>query len=414
MKTSYPVRRHIDYGLFIVVFLTVCFGLVMLFSASMTEGFASENDPSHFVSKQLVFIAAGSLIAFITAVFIKIRIFDKLWLVIILYAISVILLLAVLIPSNPVFSGVRLGGASRWVNILGFRFQPTEVAKFSLVFCFAGYVSWVRRKREAGGLKKKTPAGQAFYDGFIDIVIPAAALLLLLALIVLEPHVSCIVIMLIMSFFLFISARIKARSWLTGLLILIMILALLAAIFVVVSPLLPEQVRSYVDFEYIKTRLDIFNDIDSVDEDTSFQTRQSINAIGSGGLFGVGFGSSVQKWGYLPMQYNDYVFSIIAEELGLAGALAVLILFSLYLILGVRIANRASDMFSMLIAFGYTVMIPVHAFLNIGVATNVVPPTGITLPFFSYGGTSTMIFIICAGLLLSVSKSGTAISRRRI
>ncbi len=347
MKTSYPVRRHIDYGLFIVVFLTVCFGLVMLFSASMTEGFASENDPSHFVSKQLVFIAAGSLIAFITAVFIKIRIFDKLWLVIILYAISVILLLAVLIPSNPVFSGVRLGGASRWVNILGFRFQPTEVAKFSLVFCFAGYVSWVRRKREAGGLKKKTPAGQAFYDGFIDIVIPAAALLLLLALIVLEPHVSCIVIMLIMSFFLFISARIKARSWLTGLLILIMILALLAAIFVVVSPLLPEQVRSYVDFEYIKTRLDIFNDIDSVDEDTSFQTRQSINAIGSGGLFGVGFGSSVQKWGYLPMQYNDYVFSIIAEELGLAGALAVLILFSLYLILGVRIANRASDMFSM-------------------------------------------------------------------
>jgi cell division protein FtsW len=203
-------------------------------------------------------------------------------------------------------------------------------------------------------------------------------------------------------------------SWLTGALIMILIIALVVAVFIAVRPLLPEKLQNYVDYEYVKTRLDIFSDIDSVDKDTSFQTRQSINAIGSGGIFGVGFGSSVQKWGYLPMQYNDYVFSIIAEELGLVGALSVLLLFSLYLILGVRIANRADSIYSMLIAFGYAVFIPVQAFLNIGVATNVVPPTGITLPFFSYGGTSSMIFVICVGFLLCVSRSGTTSRRRRI
>ncbi len=410
---SYPVRRHIDYGLFSVTFLMICFGFVMLFSASMTEGFASENDPAHFVSKQLLFIAGGAIVAIAVALFFRIRFFDRMWMVSALYLVTVFFLLAVFFPRNPILRGVNLGGATRWVSLLGFQFQPTEIAKFSLIFCFAGYVSWIRRKREEGGLKRRTRIGQAFYDGLFDIVIPALAILFWLGLILLEPHISCVVIMVIISIFLFISAKIRWRSWLTGLLILILILALLAAFFFAVRPLLPEKIQHYVDFDYVKTRLDIFNDIDSVDEDTSFQTRQSLNAIGSGGLFGVGFGSSVQKWGYLPMQYNDYVFSIIAEELGLVGAMAVLILFSLYLVLGVRIANRASDIHSMLIAFGYTIFIPVHAFLNIGVATNVIPPTGITLPFFSYGGSSTMIFVICVGFLLCVSKSGTVISRRR-
>ncbi|MDD2393416.1 MAG: FtsW/RodA/SpoVE family cell cycle protein [Eubacteriales bacterium] len=413
-EERFPVRRHMDFGLFIVVFLMICFGLVMLFSASMTEGFASENDPAHFVSKQLIFIAGGFFAAMIIANFIKIRFFDKIWMVILLYGATVFLLVAVFFPANPILRGVNLGGATRWVSLMGFRFQPTEVAKFSLVFCFAGYVSWVERKRDEGSFKRKTAFGQAFFNGFIDIALPGSAILIWLALIALEPHISCIVIMSIMIFFLFISAKIKPMSWLTGALIMILIIALVVAVFIAVRPLLPEKLQNYVDYEYVKTRLDIFSDIDSVDKDTSFQTRQSINAIGSGGIFGVGFGSSVQKWGYLPMQYNDYVFSIIAEELGLVGALSVLLLFSLYLILGVRIANRADSIYSMLIAFGYAVFIPVQAFLNIGVATNVVPPTGITLPFFSYGGTSSMIFVICVGFLLCVSRSGTTSRRRRI
>ncbi len=179
-------------------------------------------------------------------------------------------------------------------------------------------------------------------------------------------------------------------------------------------PVLPENIRHYVDFQYVLDRLAIFSGSSSVSEDDLFQTTQSLNAIGSGGLFGVGFGNSIQKWGYLPMQYNDYIFSIIAEELGLIGASLVLLLFSVFLILGVRIAGKAATIHACLISFGYTMLIAVQAFLNIGVATKAIPPTGITLPFFSYGGTSTLFFFIAIGLLLCVSKSGIRMKRDRM
>lgn len=416
IPAKYTRKKHIDLALFIVIFAMVCFGFVMLFSASMTEGFASENDPMHFITKHFAFTAAGALLALFIAVLIPVRWFDRLWMVIMLYAVTTVLLILILlsdyIPANPIIDAISLNGASRWLSILGLQFQPTEVAKFSMIFCFAGYISWAGKKRSAHELHRKTAIGQAFFDGLINIVIPASAIGLWFFLIILEPHVSCIVILAILAVFLFLSAGLSLKSWLTGILILLIILLVLIAVFTVVQPLLPESVQNYVDFDYVKTRLAIFNDIDSVDSDASFQTRQSINAIGSGGLFGVGFGDSVQKWGYLPMQYNDYVFSIIAEELGFIGATAVLLLFSLYLLLGVRVANMASNVHSTLIAFGFALLIPVQAFLNIGVATNVVPPTGITLPFFSYGGTSTLIFIVCTGFLLCVSKSGVKSKRR--
>ncbi|MHB8964178.1 MAG: FtsW/RodA/SpoVE family cell cycle protein, partial [Saccharofermentanales bacterium] len=394
----------------------ICFGFVMLFSASMTEGFASENNPMHFITKHLTFSAAGAAAALLIAVLVPIRFFDRLWMVIFMYAATTVLLVVILlsdyIPANPVIDAISLNGASRWISLFGFQFQPTEIAKFSMVFCYAGYISWAGKRRRDRGHDTGAGAGQVFRDGFIDIALPAIAIGVWFVLIVLEPHISCIVILTILAFFMFVSAGIPLKSWLTGILILLLIAAILVAVFLVIQPLLPESIRNYVDFDYVKTRLAIFNDIESVDSDASFQTKQSINAIGSGGLFGVGFGGSVQKWGYLPMQYNDYVFSIIAEELGFIGAAVLLLLFSLYLVLGVGIANRASNIHATMIAFGFALLIPIQAFLNIGVATNVVPPTGITLPFFSYGGTSTMIFIVCAGFLLCVSKSGVK-SRRR-
>ncbi len=400
------VRRHIDLALFLIVFSMICYGFVMLFSASMTEGFASENVPLHFIGKHLTFTALGTVIALLVGIVIPIRFFDRFWMTVLMYLGATFLMLAVYFPSNPILRGISLNGANRWISIMGVQFQPTEIAKFALVFCFAGYTSWAGRRRASGGFRRKTALGQAFYDGWIDIALPALLIVFWMALILLEPHISCIVILSLLSFFLFISAGIPWRSWLTGLLILLVIALVIAAVFAAILPMLPDSVRHYVDYDYVMQRLSIFNDIDSVDPDASFQTRQSISAIGSGGLFGVGFGESIQKWGYLPMQYNDYVFSIIAEELGLLGAAAVLLLFALYLIMGIRIAGRAAGHFAPLVAFGYAVLIPIQAFLNIGVAANVIPPTGITLPFFSYGGTSTLIFIVCVGFLLSVSKSG--------
>ena len=409
---KYSRIKRMDGGLIIVLFLMVCFGMVMLFSASMTEGFATQGNPAYFIQKQGAFTLVGILIALFIAALIPIRKFDSIVLVILLYAATTILLAAIFIKSaNPVIYGINLNGARRWVRVFGFQFQPSEMAKIALIFCFAGYTSWVKRKRAAGGLVARKKWTKAWNDGFFDIIIPMIAIGIWGILILMQPHVSCLVIIVLMTLFLFITARIPARSWVTGLVILltgglVLILVIMAAL-----PLLPENVRHYVDFNYVLERIAIFNDSSTVSEAALFQTTQSLNAIGSGGIFGVGIGNSIQKWGYLPMQYNDYIFSIIAEELGLIGAFSVLLLFSVFLILGVRIAGKAATLHGCVIAFGYTLLITVQAFLNIGVATKAIPPTGITLPFFSYGGTSTLFFFIAIGLLLSVSKSGIRMKR---
>lgn len=412
--SSYPKKRSIDYGLFLIVFTLICYGGVMLFSASMTTGFATENNPEHFISKHLIFTAVGSIIGLFIAIVIPIKFFDRLWMSIFLYGFTSVILIAVLIKSdNSSVTGVNIGGATRWLNFFGLSFQPTEIAKFALVFCYAGYVSWLSKRRAKGKLIRKNVISQAFFDGFIDIVLPSLLILVWLLIILFQPHISCIVIMVMMSSFMFFASGIKWKSWLTGIFLLLIIIALIFSIVLVLKPMLPEQIQNFVNFDYVKTRLNIFTDIDSVDADASFQTRQSINAIGSGGIFGVGFGSSIQKWGYLPMQYNDYIFSVIAEELGLLGAGTVLILFTAYLIMGVNVAKKAANIHGMLIAFGFSIYITIQAFLNIAVATDLIPPTGITLPFFSYGGTSTVIFILCVGFLLCVSKSGITTKLRR-
>lgn len=408
---KYSRPKRMDAGLMLVVFFLVCFGMVMLFSASMTEGFASEGNPLHFIQKQGFFTLAGILLALFIAGVIPIRFFDNIKLVVLVYFAATFLLLAIFIPYNPIIRGVNLNGARRWVYILGLQFQPTELAKVALVFCLAGYTSWVKRSREAGKLQKRTENGQFWFDGFMDIVLPACAIGVWVILIVLQPHISCLVIMGTLTLFLFICAKIPARSWVSGCMIMLVILVVLVLLLMAVAPVLPESVRNYVDFNYVLKRLAIFNNPDAVDKDDALQTIQSLNAIGSGGITGVGFGASIQKWGYLPMQYNDYVFSIIAEELGFVGGTILLLLFSLYLILGVRVASKAATIHGCLIAFGYSVLISLQAYLNIGVATNAIPPTGITLPFFSYGGTSTTIFFIGIGLLLCVSKSGVRMKK---
>ena len=413
-----PVRfsrnKQMDAGLIIVVFLMICFGMVMLFSASMTEGFASEGDPMFFIQKQGLFTIAGILAAIFIAAFIPIRKFDNIVVVIILFLLATLLIAAIFIPkNNPIIYGVKLNGARRWVSIFGFQFQPTELAKIALVFCFAGYTSWVKRRRAAGGLVARRRYLQAWYDGVLDLVIPVAAIAVWMVMIVLQPHVSCLVIMALLSLFLFLSAKIPLRSWTTGITMLLLIGGVLILILMAVFPVLPENIKHYVDFKYVLERLDIFSGSAEASEAAKYQTTQSLNAIGSGGIFGVGIGNSIQKWGYLPMQYNDYIFSIIAEELGLIGACSVMLLFIIYMIMGVRVSGKAATIHGCLIAFGYTMLITIQAFLNIGVATKAIPPTGITLPFFSYGGTSTMFFFIAIGLLLCVSKSGIRMKKDR-
>jgi cell division protein FtsW len=410
---KYEKPKRLDTGLLIVVVLLICFGMLMLFSASMAEGFSLEQNSLHFISKQLLFTVFGSIIALMIAICIPIRHFDHFWMVVILYVGMALLLIMVFIkPVNPIVYGVVINGSRRWIRVLGFQFQPSELAKVLIIFCYAGYTSWKKRKRDMGGLTTESRFLQPWYDGFLDIVFPVIAYVVWAALILIQPHISWIVITGILMLFLLFATKIPLKSWICGIVIVLAIALLIALVLTAIYPLLPDSIQNYVSYEYALRRIAIFMNPEAQDSDSLLQTTQSINAIGSGGLTGVGPGNSIQKWGYLPMQYNDYVFSIIAEELGFLGAVAVIALFLTFLFMGVRVALRSTNNFAMLVAFGFSGIITLQAFLNIGVATGLLPPTGISLPFFSYGGSSTTFFLIGIGLLLSVSKSGVRQKKR--
>lgn len=399
---------RIDSGLMIVVFLMICFGTVMLFSASMTEGFASHGDSTFFVSRQLLFTVVGIGAALLIAFFMPAKFFDRIWITATVYVATTILLFLLFIPENPVLYGVEINGARRWLSVLGFRMQPAEAAKISLVFCLAGYSSWIRRKIKRKEREFSGGFSLSFYSGFFEIVVPVIAISIWMIQVLFQPHVSWIVITSILSIFIFINAGIPFKSWVSGIIILVVIGVVVFMVFSIAAPLLSDNIDGYVNFDYVNTRLAIFMSPDSLTPDELYQSEQSINAIGSGGVFGVGIGNSIQKWGYLPMQYNDYVFSIIAEELGFIGAFAVLLLFLVYFFLGIKVAMKSSGTFYSLIAFGITGVITIQALLNIAVALNIIPPTGISLPFFSYGGSSAVMLLVGVGLLLNVSKFGTS------
>jgi cell division protein FtsW len=394
--------RRINSGLFVIILIMICFGLVMLFSASMSESYASKDGNSmYFVIKQGGITAIGLIAALIVAMALPVRLFDHFWMAAALYAVTTGLLVYV-----KLFGDV-INGARRWVTF-GVSFQPSELAKLAMVFCFAGYVS-MRRRQAAKPRRCKTRLGCFLADGWLDILIPAGALLAWIALIAWQPHVSCAIIMCFIMLVIFLCAGIPARSWGSGILQAVLILAILALLTAAVLPLLPQgELRAGLqdNFEHVAARLDTFLHPETATEDATYQIKQSIIAMGSGGLTGLGLGSGRQKYNYLPEAHNDYVFAIIGEELGFAGTLAVLLLFVLFMLIGTSITRKAAHAFPAILAGGYTMLISIQAFLNMAVATRTIPATGISLPFFSYGGTSNLFFLMAIGFILAVSRSG--------
>ncbi|MEA4888509.1 MAG: FtsW/RodA/SpoVE family cell cycle protein [Clostridiaceae bacterium] len=402
-----PTRR-LHSGLLVVTLIMICFGLVMLFSASMSDGYASyAGDSMYYVIKQSGITAIGLVIALIVAILVPIGLFDHFWMSLVLYGVTTVLLVYVK------FFGILMNGARRWVYI-GMRFQPSELAKLALVFCFASYCSMLKRQRRAGKLRFRTPLRQFIMDGWLDILIPGFAILIWIGLIVWQPHVSCAIIMCFITAVLYLTAGIRIRSWISGVtqaLILVLVLALLVAM---ILPLLPQgniQETIQKNFAHVGDRINTFLNPDEAEEDDTYQITQSLIAIGSGGLSGVGLGEGRQKYNYLPEAHNDFVFAIIGEELGFVGTTAVLLLFVIFMLIGVSITRNAANSFTALLAGGYTMLISIQAFLNIAVATRTIPSTGISLPFFSYGGTSNMFFLMAIGFILAVSRSGQRIPR---
>lgn len=362
-----PLRAETsaDYPLLLLILLALGLGLTMLYSASFAQ---SEYDTGYTIStrylrKQAVCAAIG-----LAAMFLFSRIPAGLWyrLAWPLYGVSILLLLSVLVV------GESVNGARRWINLAGIRFQPSEVAKFTMILLFA------RLTRQYGDRAKRFRYGVlGFGAAMLGILLPLA----------LEKHLSAIMLIGMVGVVMMFVAGTDYRWLLAG--------AAGAGVFVII----------YVSFMgYAGDRITAWLHPELDPGDTGYQILQSLYAIGSGGLFGLGFGKSRQKYLYLPFQYNDYIFAVICEELGLVGALGIIVLLAMLILRGYWVALRAPDRFYTVLASGLTTLIAVQTVLNLGVVTNLLPSTGIALPFFSYGGTALAVNLGEMGILLSISR----------
>jgi cell division protein FtsW len=347
------------------VMLTII-GLVMVYSASsVTSTIEHDGVSTFYLSKQLRWAGIG-LGIFLVCYFLDYHLFTKLSFVAV--AIAIILLIIVLVPGI----GVKVSGSMRWLNFAGFRFQPSEVAKLAMIFWIADYFSRTK---------------DVFLD-FTGKVLPGLFPCgIILLLVILEPDLGTTVLLAAIAMILFFAAGMHMTQ-LMGL----CCIGLTGIIFKIMST------------EYQLDR--IFAFINPWDDalGKGYQIIQSYYAIGSGGWFGVGLGASKQKFFWLPEQHTDFIFAVIGEELGFVGIVVVLVLFLIIISRGFIIAFNADDSAGKLIAVGMTTMIALQAFLNMGMVIGILPITGVTLPFVSYGGSSFLVSSVCIGMLASVSR----------
>lgn len=359
-------EEGVDIPFLLLLLLLLSVGLAMLYSASYAQ---SEFDTGYRIStrylqKQAVCAALGLL-----GMWFMSRIPPILWkkLAWPAYAVSIVLLLSVLV------AGESVNGAKRWINIAGLQFQPSEVAKFGQIVLLA------RLTADFGSRSRQFRYGVlGFGCALLGILIPLA----------LEKHLSAIMLMGMVAVVMMFIAGTAPKWLLAG--------AAGAAVFLVV----------YISLMgYAGDRITAWLHPEQDPRDIGYQILQSLYAIGSGGALGLGLGKSRQKYLYLPFQYNDYIFAIICEELGFVGALLIVFLFACLILRGYWIALHASDRFSTVFAAGLITLIAMQTILNLMVVTNLLPSTGISLPFFSYGGTALAVNLGEMGIVLGISRT---------
>jgi len=361
----FNVPDSVDYPFLILLLLVLTVGLTMLYSASSAQSLYNTGykTSTYFLKRQAVCALLG-----LGAMWLLSRVPSDFWNKAAwpLYFLSIGLLLLVLL------FGQTVNGAKRWINIGGLQFQPSEIAKFTMILLFA------KLTRGYGEDSKTFRYGVLGFGGaLMGILVPLA----------LERHLSAIMLMGMVAVVMMFVAGTPGKWLLMG--------AGIAVAFMVV----------YVSLlGYAGDRITAWFHPENDPGDTGYQILQALYAIGSGGLFGLGFGMSRQKYMYLPFQYNDYIFAVVCEELGLVGALAIMALFGLMIYRGYQIALHANDRFSTVLAAGLISQIGVQTFLNIGVVTNLLPSTGVALPFFSYGGTALAVNLAEMGIILSISR----------
>lgn len=373
----FSLGRGLDMPLFVFIMVIMAVGLVMLFSSSYAYSYYYEHgDSYHYIRRQGMFALAGIVAMLAISTFDYHR-FHRL--AFLIYGIAIVFLGMVLL-FGPVLKVKQIAppqdSAYRWLQFGPVNFQPSEIAKFAVITMCAHYIS--QHIGEMGTLR---------YGVLPFLLIIGLPTVLIYA----ENHLSGTIIILALGVVLMFLGGTKMRYFVIG-----GILIVGALVFLVVS-------KGGYQMGRVSVWLDPFNP--ELDRDLAYQTRQSLYAIGSGGFLGVGLGQSRQKYLYLPEPHNDFIFAIICEELGMVGALVVIILFSLLIWRGMYISLHAADKFGMLLGLGITFQVGMQAVLNICVVTNTIPNTGISLPFFSYGGTSLMMLLGEMGILLNISRS---------
>ena len=368
----FQTGEQIDVTFLILLLVLLAVGLGMLYSASSAQ---SQYDTGYTISTRYLQKQAACALVGLGALAVLSKIPTDFWYRMAwpLYGVSILLLLMVLL------FGQSVNGAKRWISIAGLQFQPSEIAKFTMILGLS------RLTRDYGSDARKFRYGVLGFGGaLLGILVPLA----------LEKHLSAIMLMGMVAVVMMFVAGTHPKWLLAGF--------GAAVAFVLV----------YISFMgYAGDRVTAWLHPEADPSDTGYQILQSLYAIGSGGVLGLGLGRSRQKYLYLPFQYNDYIFAIICEEVGLLGALLIILLFLALILRGYRIALQATDRFSTVLAAGLITLICVQTVLNLCVVTNLLPSTGIALPFFSYGGTALAVNLGEMGILLGISRGENRASK---
>ena len=379
-------RGPLDLPFLMLVAMLTVIGVIMVFSASYTTAMNEGRSPYSYFMKQAVFAVMG-----FAAMYLVSRIdyhhYRKLAPYVLIFAI--LLLIAVLLPG---FHTVRSDGVRRWLKMPGPipDFQPSELAKLGVILYFSARMSR-RLNRTRWRFNQKKRIGRVLKKlddwGLLELVPYGVILLIILILMKMEPHMSGQILILSAAAAIIFAGGLSWKWIITGLALVIPVLVFMIS-----------------GSGYQSKRILIWKDPWAYPQDGGFQIIQSLYAIGSGGLFGVGFGQSRQSKLFLPEPENDFIFSIVCEELGLVGAGLILLLFAMLIIRGYWIALNSRDRFGSLMVVGVTTLMAVQVFLNISVVNNLRPTTGVSLPFFSYGGTALIIQLVEMGIVLGVSR----------
>lgn len=358
------MKKKIDYPMLILTLALIVVGLISLFTASYALSLSETGDPFRYVERQSIFALIGLGLMIILANF-DYRIYHRLaW---VLYVFVLLLMLLVLTPL-----GVSHGGATRWLNLGFTEFQPSELAKTSIILLFASLV--VRTKDKMGTFSRGILPFLGLMGGVIMFT-------------VLQKHLSASVIIAVTGILIIFVGGANV-FWLAGM----GVAGIAGAVFYITQK----------DYAMARVRVWLDPFIDPLND--GFQGSQSFITIGSGGLFGLGFGQGRQKHLFLPEPENDFIFPVLCEELGFIGACAIILLFAMFIYRGFLIAARAKDKFGMLLCVGIMTKFSIQVLINLFVVTGVMPITGASLPFFSSGGTALVIQICEIGILLNVSK----------